>query len=483
MTMVKKKMCNVLICGAGPSGLGAALMLRQRGWKNITVIERKNDIIDYSPGKSFNYQIDGRGQLLLNHVGIDDEHLRRYGLPNDHFSLTFLKPDGESKIMTPPILMKDRKTPYWTARPKFIELLETEVKKDPEITVLTDHRFARFDKDTKGSLVAIVVNSSQEKTIAVSGMVLGCDGVRSKVREALENSSPNGTKKFGMVKHPSPAAQLKFKVLSFPPSFPVQGIPKGVHEHEIAYALLSTYKTPTEKMALFMLPVANAEQPRTANIILHQSHKFWTLKRKEVKDYLKKGFPQVDFDNVVSEEVFEDFLDTQPGQFPVPQYCRSHYGHIESPSGNLPVLLIGDAIHAFPPDLGMGVNSALEDLWIWNKYLDEFENDIDASVSAFEKHRLPESQSLVRLVQKVHPFQYNQVPWRLKCWTLKFITQVGLNKISGGLTGEPGFVLSQHHLMSFTEMERRYRWSQTTFYGFLFLLFALLFSGIWTFMT
>jgi alkyl hydroperoxide reductase subunit AhpF len=57
---------NVLIVGGDPAGLAATLMLAKRGWKNITILEKRPAPDYYEPDKSFNYLIDGRGQKLTD---------------------------------------------------------------------------------------------------------------------------------------------------------------------------------------------------------------------------------------------------------------------------------------------------------------------------------------------------------------------------------------------------------------------------------
>jgi 2-polyprenyl-6-methoxyphenol hydroxylase-like FAD-dependent oxidoreductase len=44
---------------------------------------------------------------------------------------------------------------------------------------------------------------------------------------------------------------------------------------------------------------------------------------------------------------------------------------------NKGILLLGDALHAFPPDLGQGVNSGLEDVVELNNCLDDSNDSID----------------------------------------------------------------------------------------------------------
>ncbi|MEM1261297.1 MAG: FAD-dependent monooxygenase [Pseudomonadota bacterium] len=455
--------CQVLIVGGGPAGLGAALLLNAMGWRDIVVVERRAASEGFDRGRAFNYQLEGRGQRLLERVGIEQSTISRYGLPNDHFTLTKLMPDGTTSTMQPPILVPGRKTPYWMTRSRLLALLHEALEPVIErgaVTLLDGHTFEAFqvDGDTHHAVIANATASTDATPLKLQPtLVLACDGLSSAVRQALLAVDPGTAPELERIVHPSPAADLAYKVLSMPPSFTANDGRTAVNDHTMAYAFLSTYRDPKERMSLFALPVATPEDPRSINIILPKDHRFWSLTDpNDVEAFLTSGFPQIDVRAVAGPDEFASFVAARPGQFPQPQYTRRIYHSLPGANGRtMHCVLLGDAAHAFPPDLGMGVNSALEDVAELESYLEQV--DRSAALRAYAAAREPEHASLVRLVQTVHPYQYNQTPWRLKLWTARFLAQLLVHKATFGLIDMPGFMLSQRHTMAFTEMERRYR--------------------------
>jgi len=144
-----------------------------------------------------------------------------------------------------------------------------------------------------------------------------------------------------MKKYESPSAKLFYKVLNLPPNFSIKGEQSEVNDHRMAYVFSSIHKDRTKAMALFGFPVANADHPRSVNIIREADHHLWT----------------------------SDFVSLTAGKFPSPQHALSLYARAGNEETPTHCLLIGDAAHAFPPDLGLGVNSALEDLYELEAYL------------------------------------------------------------------------------------------------------------------
>jgi len=468
---------QVLICGGGPGGLAAALLFHQRGWKDIVVIER-HAAEKFERGKAFNYQLDGRGQSVLEDLGIHTDTLERYGLANSSFTLTSFKPDGKTKSVTPPILVPDRKVSYWMVRENLLTMLKKELEKrntDGRIKLLYEHSFRSFN-ETQDGITTALVDAPNEATLEFTPeLLLGCDGLNSKVRSGLKRLKSISPGDFEMFEHPSPSAELKYKVMHLPPRFSVKGSDQQVHEHNIAYSFFSRTKKPKEKIILFALPVPGADDLRTINVILHKDHDFWKIEGAEnTRQHFRSLFPQLDMDNLISDQEMQEFAETRPGQFPTPQYSNKIYAQLNEDSNAISCVLIGDSAHAFPPDLGLGVNTAFEDLYILNQQLDDAESDLALAGRTFEERRLPENMALVKMVQKTFPYQYNHVPWRLKAWMVKFTIQLGLNKISGGLIPEPGFLLTQRHKMNFVEMNARREKSDIAFYVFCTALFSLL---------
>lgn len=468
--------CKVLISGAGPCGLAAAMMLIERGWQDIVIVERRGAADEYERGKAFNYQLDGRGQRILDRVGIDASTLERYGLPNERFTQVVFNADGTHRQNSFPALLPGRKTPYWMTRNRLLEMLQHHLEISNTSGAVTIHYGATLlgikrNTGENGEIVVDVQNADGALTQYKPRLILACDGLRSAVRQslkALSEEDEEATQDFSMHKHASPSAELGYKVLNFPASFKVAGSDREVNDHTLAYCFMSRQKEPGKRMALFALPVPHANEPRNINVILHRTHELWQLQEAaEIESWLKDSFPQLDFDDLLAENELSDFASLQTGYFPEPQYAGSiHFAvggtNVEAACD---VLLLGDASRAFPPDLGMGVNAALEDVFILDEILETCDGQLRSTCETYEARRLPENRSLVRLVQSIHPYQYNQVPWRLKLWFLKFLCQRFLNRFSRGLIPEPPFVLVQKHLLSFCEIERRARRANLAFYG------------------
>ena len=466
---------KVLIIGAGPSGLAASLLFADLGYQNITVVERRSSAADFEKNKAFTYQIDGRGQKLLKRLRLI-ENLETFGVANKSFHATTVLPNGSSKTIDSPIIDKDRVTCYWTTRRNLQTLLFEAVEKrtDKAIKLLYDHTLCSVTPaENKQALVTVTGPQDTELKFSPD-ILLACDGLSSTTRRLLSDYPGIPEGHFEMLKYPSPSAKLYYKVLNLPPKFSIKGKQSEVNDHRMAYVFPSRHKKRNKAMALFGFPVATSEHPRCVNIIREADHHLWTLEQADdLIAYLTDAFPQLDIPNLISKEEATDFVSLNSGKFPSPQHALSLYACTGKDETTTHSLLIGDAAHAFPPDLGLGVNSAFEDLYELETFLRDNPDTSDA-FTQYQQHRLVESKALVKLVQTVFPYQYNQSPWRMKTWVIRFLIQRALHKLMPWLISKPAFQLVQNHTLKYSRILQQKTNADRLFYCLPLLMLIVL---------
>ena len=445
---------NVVIMGGGPAGLGTALMLAKRGWKDITVIEKRPSADYYEPDKSFSYQIDGRGQKLTDLLELTAK-LADLSVANTEFYLTLIQKDGTRKITKLPIADSKRKTAYWLPRASFMELLYQEIHQhwQDSIQVLFNTEGVEIKQHVE-HLEIITQSQDQEKLSFIPTLIVGCDGLNSIVRETLHQMEGQ-SHSFEMQKFPSPSSALKYKILTLPPQFPLSESEGDLAQTTMAYAIRSTFKGRKKAISLGLLPFKNPHKPRTANIITYPDHQIWQLETKEeVKQFLKQAFPQLPLEKIISPEEIARFTSSDGGKFPIPQYCSGLYQIWGKPEDNqgTAVILLGDATHCFPPDIGQGVNSALEDVYQIHEILAATQDNLSQALPRYESLRKPDIKALIRLAQISYPWQYNQDLLQKRLWSLNFFLRLLLNRLFPFLFSPHSFLLIQNHELSYSEI-------------------------------
>ncbi|MDJ0704450.1 MAG: NAD(P)/FAD-dependent oxidoreductase [Leptolyngbyaceae cyanobacterium MO_188.B28] len=475
---------NVLIVGGGPAGLAVALMLAKRNWTEITVLEKRMAADYYEPDKSFNYLIDGRGQKFTDLLGLT-EQLSAIGVPNTEFYLTRIQPNGSRKTLKTPLIAPTRKPAYWLTRRAFMQLLYQEIQQNwsDQVTVLFNTRCVAINKGIRNGFETLEVLIEDENPSRLQrfepGFLIGCDGLHSIVRSTINTWDHSG--KFEMQQFPSPSSGLRYKVLSLPPNFPLDAEGKERALSTMSYAIRGIFREQKRALSLGLLPLKDPEAPRTANLITYPEHQLWRLKTpEEVLNFLDHAFPQLPLRQIILPEEIERFANSNGGAFPVPQFCSGLYHppdtkDAEASKTTAPsVLLLGDAVHCFPPDIGQGVNSALEDVFVFYQILEENEDDLTRSLPRYEAVRLPDVRAVVRLAQVAAPWQYNQDPLRGKLWTIAFIFRLGLSKFLLFIS-PPAFVMIQNHNLSYHEIWLRNQ--RTT--RILSVMSLIVFIGLW----
>ncbi|MDJ0515329.1 MAG: NAD(P)/FAD-dependent oxidoreductase [Trichodesmium sp. MO_231.B1] len=445
---------NAVIVGGGPAGFATALMLAKRGWHQITVLEKRPAADFYEPDKSFNYLIDGRGQKFIDLLGLT-EKLAKISVPNTEFYLTEIKADGNRKTSKLPIVDPNRKTAYWLQRRAFLQLLFQEIEENwqNQITTLFNTKCLEINnKDGKLKIIAQGINNQTNYEFQPD-LLVGCDGINSLVRQTLDKWDNSGTDKFKMQFFPSASSGLKYKVLTLLPNFPLDFNNSEQAVCTMAYAIRGAFSDSQYSLSLGILPFADPNEPRTANIIRRPEHEIWKLQDGEkLSEFLEKAFPQLPINEIVLSEEKERFAKSEGGYFPIPQYCSGLHFLLSNTDNYSGVVLLGDAVHCFPPDIGQGVNSALEDVFIFNQALTQTNDIISNALPLFESLRSPDIKPLIRLSQTAFPWQYNQDILGKRLWSINFFIRLLLSRILPFIFAPPAFIMIQNHKLSYREI-------------------------------
>jgi kynurenine 3-monooxygenase len=192
----------------------------------------------------------------------------------------------------------------------------------------------------------------------------------------------------------SPATGLKFKTLHMNSNVT---IPVGDGSQykipfntQTFFVFRSAFKSAKKAISLGILP--SRELPsRAMNVIRLPDHDIWKIRDgNELREWFAKAFPRLDFTaepRLINQKEFDRFAETEGLTLPPCQYSPEVY--VASPTGEAAVLILGDAAHTFPPDLGEGVNSGLEDVFALDEALSQNEK-IGAMAMAYATKRKPE---------------------------------------------------------------------------------------------
>jgi len=451
---------SVFISGGGPAGLAAALLFDRLGWDEIVLAERRSGPSDFEKNKSFNYLVDKRSQRLFERLGILDR-LPAVGVATRDFVATTITPDGKAETKDVPIIDPNRPVCYWTTRRALLTMLYDAIGDlaSERVRLLYGHRVSSLTRSEAGGLAVEVDNGEGGAKRFEPTLVLACDGLNSAIRSGMSAMPDIDPARFEMIATPSLSTGLRYKVLNLPSRFATRGGPKGqgtpIDDPEMSYILPSRHTDRRKACALFAFPVSDASHPRSVNMIREPDHELWTLETADdLLAFLEDSFPQLAVHELVSREEAEDFVSLEAGAFPAPQYARELLASFGEGVARSHALLVGDAAHAFPPDLGLGVNSALQDV---DKLADHLEagGDIEAALTAYAEERLPEARDLCWLVTHVFPEQYNHRPWAMRRWIAGFLLRRGLNAVAPGYFARPGFFLTQDPDLTYGEMRGR----------------------------
>lgn len=356
----------------------------------------------------------------------------------------------------------------WLSRRKLLDVMVREVEAAEGVEALfgVECLAARAvvragEGEGRGVVEVAVRDGDGQVTVLRGSLVVACDGARSVVRRCLEGGGGGegewdgwrhtegevgvefqSRRGFGVDRWENPATCLRYKTVTLPPRPKFQmkkasggevvgelesrgggggGAGTGAANDEIVDMTVEpddicAFRGDTEgrqRREVFnmgALPVGkDVSAGRTGTIVLRPDHGLWETRSPEATYQLfERNFPQlVSVRSVIAGDEMKRFASTKASKFPSIQRVRSLVGHAEG-SG---VVFIGDAAHCFPPDLGQGVNSALDDVVVLCRHLDAADaagKDLAHALASFEEERDEDVSALMRLQKVGAPYQYGQ---------------------------------------------------------------------------
>jgi kynurenine 3-monooxygenase len=511
-------------------GLATALTLSHPPHScHVTVLERSTGttaVSSYDPGKAYLYNINPRGLTWFdNKITTTPDALVKLekaasAAANGLGSIVIVPADPTQPIPAPKTVsvsgniktFSKKRPSYWIPRHRMIEALqecihEQEMDRSQltglkeggvigQVTMFSGKQFASVTSTATGLVVQTTDGSEYS-----ADLVVAADGIDSAVRQALAGKAPatgsatgsswlhSKRRQFGVKRYRSPATGLRVKSLQFPPNFTLSNVNGTITTTQSETIIsIKSVNTGTHRINLGMLPVKDPNMVRPANVICRHDHDVWKITTgAAAKAWMTKAIPRLDWNTLVDDAEWERFATSKGTTFP---YCQRSNGglavHSEASNNksnnnnnDCGVVLVGDAAHAFPPDIGQGINAGLQDVVALDRALrgedivrGSSSNTLASTITKsppaptlgraldrYEQNRKGEHRALIRLARFGSPYQYNQSWWRdrlgKQLWTINIVIRVLLNKISFGLIPPAAILLAQKHELTYRQVMRR----------------------------
>lgn len=346
------------IIGAGLVGSLLAIYLKKRGYA-VSVYERRPDMRrkGYEGGRSINLALSNRGIRALHEVGLEDD-LRKNAIPMHGRMMHSI--EGE---LTYQAYGKEGQYINSISRSGLNRVLMTEAER-LGVSFFFDHRVERVDLE---ATTVTFAHPSAHKSESFDYLI-GADGAFSAVRGAMQV-----TDRFDFSQD---YIELGYKELT---------IPAGVAgTFQIEKHALHIW--PRESYMLIALPNPDGSFTCTLFFPFQGNSSFESLRTDtEVAQFFNTVFPDA---AALIPDLTEDYR-SNPTSSLVTMKCYPWVRHH--------TLLIGDAAHAIVPFYGQGMNAGFEDCRVLNELLNQYEDDWQKTLPAFQQLRKPDADAIAQL--------------------------------------------------------------------------------------
>ncbi|TVY82182.1 FAD-dependent monooxygenase OpS4 [Lachnellula suecica] len=170
---------NIVICGAGIAGLGAAIALRKKGHL-VTVVEAAPQLQEVGAG----IQVPPNSTRILKSWGLEEKFLANIVLPKNTLLRRYATGEVVGRVDANPESEQKYGYPYWFIHRADFQKILYDAATEFGIEVIFEAPVERVRED--GSRTKVVLKNGEELE---ADLVVGADGIRSKTRAtAIQNS-------------------------------------------------------------------------------------------------------------------------------------------------------------------------------------------------------------------------------------------------------------------------------------------------------
>lgn len=393
--MCQGEQTHVVIAGAGPAGILLAINILRRNEHNgnkykVTLVDSLADHGEYSDEdlkrhRSWMIGLSAHGLTAIRKIPrLFEDYVSQVGIKLEHNAIHIgTKQFKSSADVAGEGYIVDRNF-ICAAMARF---LNANFGNSKSFTRMYDTKVLYVDGENQRLLTRSAADVSGNESYVKYDLLIGCDGVRSAVREAILKT------------HRDFACEVSDIFATFKAVHIVR--PKSIDE-----AALHIMPAGMLNMNGIALPETggrlNVSFGNTRNNVVDDA--LLSSDPKVVAAYVKKNFKAFELDD------YDDFAQQWVGQkWSTTGQVHCNFYH----SLQLNALILGDAAHATSPSIGMGMNTALSDVEALNELMDRHGDDFSKVLPAFSEERVKEGNALTYLAMHQYSMDQSQGLWML----------------------------------------------------------------------
>jgi kynurenine 3-monooxygenase len=355
---------KVVIIGAGPTGLLLAHYLLRREKYQVELCEQRPDprLVDISQERTFPISLQERGRKALRQISGLEEAIAAAGTFCKGSKLHRQKGKAREVSRIVPILTIDRNR-------LVMILLQHLTQTYPSEQLTIQFGCPCVGVDRRAKTVTLQPEQREAFTVTYDRLV-AADGARSPVRDYL-------------VQDAGLQCEQTYTPDAYKSVFLSRSNPVGSElEPDKIHGWNQDAKTR-------MLMVPQPGDRLNGVIIFDALHNPLSslASKEEALAFFQENFPLVG--QLMSLEEAEAFWHRPVGRVLTVRCDRFHQGDS--------ILLTGDAAHAVSPSIGQGCNASLEDVLIFERLLEQYEDDWAQALPAFSEQRVSDAHALKEL--------------------------------------------------------------------------------------